>query len=139
MTLARIRSIVGEDAVGCPKLNDSYRMDAFQLESFRTRSESFHKITPASTRLAMRRLRSQDSTEVSLSQGTPCRFFFHNTLYIVEHAYGPWLKSGDWWNSLAWSIEHWDIVASSKQNERLYCSLVHHRDLNRWLISSTYD
>ena len=139
MTLARIRSIVGEDAVGRPLLHDSHRIDAFQLDCFQVSHERFDEITPAPAKLGVRQVRPHEFIEVGLSHRTPYRFTFRNISYIVEHAYGPWLKSGDWWNSLTWSVEQWDIAASSKTGARLYCSLVHHPDLNRWLISSLYD
>jgi protein ImuB len=139
VTLARIRSIVGEDSVGCAQILDSQRIDAFQMNAFQVSSESCHKASPPSVRLAMRQLRPPDLIEVKLLDNAPDIFSFRNTKYIVEHAYGPWRKSGDWWNSLQWNMEQWDVIASNMEGSRVCCSIIHHRDGNHWLMAALYD
>ena len=139
VTMARIRAIVGEDGVGCPCLQDSYRTDAFQIDDFHALPEICREICPAPHRLCMRQLRPPDPIEVTLSQHIPARFLFRNISYRIDHAFGPWTKSGDWWTSFQWNMDQWDIVASSMGGSRLYCCLTHHHDGNRWLMSALYD
>jgi protein ImuB len=66
-------------------------------------------------------------------------FVFRDRRYTVDRAYGPWLTSGEWWNSTLWECEQWDLMARAKDGAPLYCSLV--RDLLReqWQMVGLYD
>jgi len=139
VTIARIRSIVGANNVGCVQLLDTHKPDAFRIETLNPSPEARKRVSHLPLGLARRQLRPPDRIDVSLTHNTPDRFFFQNSRYVVEHAYGPWLKSGDWWNPLQWSIEQWDVVAQSHDSSRLFCSLLHQREPNRWLMSALYD
>jgi protein ImuB len=59
--------------------------------------------------------------------------------YTVEHAYGPWLAEGDWWNQTLWGWEQWDLVARAEDGSLLSCCLM--RDLlhDQWQMAALYD
>jgi protein ImuB len=59
---------------------------------------------------------------VTSRDARPRVFTFRNKRYAVEHAYGPWLGSGDWWNATQWVMEQWDIIARSQDGAALLLS-----------------
>ena len=143
VTLARIRSIVGEGNVGQAVLNDSHRPDSFRVEPFTVREATANEPRLPSGRVALRQVRPPESVTVTLSSQQPNTVIFRNRKYIVEHAYGPWSSSGDWWNPTLWSQEQWDLVARAKDASSsatwLCCCLT--RDLveERWQLDALYD
>jgi protein ImuB len=143
VTLARIRSIVGEGYVGQAVLNDSHRPDSFHVEPFTVPETVAGEPRPLSGRVALRQIRPPESVTVTLDSQQPDSLIFRNRKYIVEHAYGPWSSSGDWWNPTLWSLEQWDLVARTKDASIpatwLCCCLT--RDLveNRWQLDAIYD
>ena len=66
-------------------------------------------------------------------------FYFRGARYDAERVYGPWLKSGDWWNPAVWGTEQWDVVARSGDGVLLYCCLVRDLRQNRWQMTGFYD
>jgi protein ImuB len=139
VTLARIRAIVGEDNVGRPILKDSHRPDAFRIEPFTVSSKPTSSITPSRSTAAMRQLRPAESVSVTLSGQKPVAFFFREKRYRVEHAYGPWQASGDWWNPTLWGHEQWDLIARSHEDSLLCCCLAHDLTQNLWQMVALYD
>jgi protein ImuB len=142
LTLARIRSIVGDDCVGSAVLNDTHRPDSFRMESFHVpsgSSASAKKNTAShAQRMAMRQLRPAESVPVTLQGGKPKTFTFRDKRYQVEQAYGPWSSSGDWWKPELWAVEQWDLVARG-DNCWICCCLVHDLSMNGWRIEALYD
>jgi protein ImuB len=69
----------------------------------------------------------------------PDSFSFRGLWYAVEHAYGPWIVSGDWWNPTLWSNEQWDLVARADDGAMLCCCLVLDRASNAWQMVALYD
>ena len=139
VTLARIRALVGEENVGRAVLLDTHAPEAFRIEAFRvTEGED---VTTASTELraTARQLRPAESVTVTLEAEQPVRFHFRGQNFNVDHAYGPWLTGGDWWQPTLWGQEQWDIVARSGDNSLLCCCLV--RDLidGGWQMAALYD
>lgn len=49
---------------------------------------------------------------ITLRDRQPASFVFRGCRYEVEHAYGPWLTEGDWWNHQTWALEQWDLMVS---------------------------
>lgn len=139
VTLARIRAIVGEDCVGSPVLSDTHRPDAFQIKPFTVPSSS--PKTPAPTRpiAAMRQLRPPEDVAVTLREKRPAAFFFRETRYDIERAYGPWIVSGEWWNQTHWGLEQWDLIARSHDGAPLCCCLIRDRNQNLWQMAVLYD
>jgi protein ImuB len=111
VTLARIRAIVGDDCVGSPVLRDAHKPDSFRVEPFKVPSGASSAHTAAGPPAAMRQLRPPEDVSVTLRGRQPASFVFRDCRYEVEHAYGPWLADGDWWQSDSWELEQWDLVA----------------------------
>lgn len=139
VTLARIRAIVGEDCVGRAVLKDTHQPDGFRLEPFIVSSGAVSEVASCQPRAAMRQLRPVESVTVTWRGERPSAFFFRKNRYAVEHAYGPWLVSGDWWNLAHWNFEQWDLVARSHDDTLLCCCLVHDQKQNCWQMVAFYD
>jgi protein ImuB len=139
VTLARIRSIVGEGGVGQAVLKDTHRPDSFSIEPFVVPAASATEPQPQTRRVALRQIRPPESVTVTLHNQQPNTFTFREKRYTVENAYGPWSSSGDWWNPTLWSVEQWDLVAKSHDATWLCCCLT--RDLmhNTWQLVALYD
>jgi protein ImuB len=142
VTLARIRSIVGEDRVGRPVLEDTHRPDAFRIAPFVIPQASPIRAPCGRSRSAGRRLRPPELVPVTLRQRRPITFVFRNERYLVERTYGPWFSSGNWWGAELWSIEKWDLIArcgNTTRNTTLCCCLARHPMKEDWRIEALYD
>lgn len=96
MTLAKIRSIVGDEYVGSPILKDTHRNDAFRIESITILVAGTPAPGITRTSTVLRQFRPPESVAVSLYGQNPSAFFFRQERYEVEHAYGRghWAESG---------------------------------------------
>ncbi len=144
VTLARIRSFVGEQRIGRAVLEDTHRPDAFRMEPFAIPSTT--AVTPipqAQARSARRRLRPPEPVTVTLHQRRPTSFVFRNQRYTVERAWGPWYFSGNWWGVECWSIEKWDLVARADSGSTLSCSIARNpmrpAATHDWCLEELYD
>jgi protein ImuB len=138
VTLARIRAIVGEDCVGRAVLKDAHQPDAFHMEPFTVPSGPPKEPAHRQHHTAMRQIRPAESISVILRGQRPESFFFREKRYAVEQAYGPWLMSGDWWNSTPWSLQQWDVIARSYDGSLLCCCL-HDLTQSGWQMVALYD
>jgi protein ImuB len=139
VTMARIRSIVGDENVGRPVLKDTYRPGAFSIEPFTIPSGSSSATLASQSRTAMRKLRPADPVPVTIQGQIPKAFVFRQKRHVVERAYGPWLTSGDWWQSSLWGFEQWDLVARAQDSTPLCCCLMRDRIENCWQMAAIYD
>jgi protein ImuB len=139
VTLARIRSIVGEGCVGQAVLKDTHRPDAFRIEPFVVPSTTASDRRVGTKRLAMRQLRPPEIVMVKVQDRQPDSFVFREKRYTVERAYGPWSSAGDWWNPTLWSLEQWDLVARAHDSGSLCCCLTRDLTHDRWQIEALYD
>jgi protein ImuB len=142
VTLARIRSIVGEDNVGQAVLQDTHRPDAFRVEPFVVPASAASDRQPETQRVALRQLRPAELVTVTVREQQPQSFVFREKRYTVEHTYGPWSSAGDWWKPTLWSIEQWDLVARSQEDGGaawLCCCLSRDLAQERWLLEALYD
>lgn len=141
VTLARIRSIVGEACVGSPVLTDAHRPDAFQMKPFAVPAGPVAALAPnwPTAMGAMRRLRPAESVAVTLRNRRPVVFFFRQARYDVERAYGPWLAGGEWWSKTRWELQQWDLVASAAGGNLLCCCLTHDLIRDAWQMAALYD
>ncbi len=144
VTLARIRSFVGEQRVGRAVLEDTHHPDAFRIEPFTI--PTTHTAVPApqaQARSARRRLRPPEPVTVTLHQRRPTSFVFRNQRYTVERAWGPWYFSGNWWGVECWSMEKWDLVAHASDNATICCSIARNpmrpAATEDWCIEELYD
>lgn len=139
VTLARIRAIVGEDAVGRAVLKDTHKGDSFLMAPFTLPSTPPAKIASTLPCTAMRQLRPAENVQVAWREQRPEAFTFREKQYDVEHAYGPWLTGGDWWNPTLWNLEQWDLVARTQDATLLCCCLVRDLNQNCWQMVALYD
>jgi protein ImuB len=139
VTIALIRTIVGEDCVGRPALLDSHQPDRFLVEPFRVPTGPCIQDASGQTQTAIRQLRPAEAATVILHQQKPQAFFFRQKRYVVECVYGPWLSGGDWWTSSLWGFEQWDIVARSEDGAALFGRLVRDLMRNFWRMEALYD
>jgi protein ImuB len=139
VTLARLRSIVGENNVGRAVLSDTHRPNSYQVAPFSVPSGTATGVVIGQPRAVLRQLRPAESTAVTLRERRPMAFFFREKHYAVERAYGPWLSSGEWWNPTLWSLEQWDLIARSHEGSVLYCCLAHDIARNSWQVVALYD
>lgn len=156
VTLARIAAIVGEGNVGRAVLADSHRRDAVSIDRFsvvqdRTSLVAGKRkpcasegtegtIKPVATVAARRRLRPPEPVAMHLRHEQPSYFFYENTRWQVERAYGPWQVSGDWWTEEAWAAEQWDLVARALPDRLLCCSITHVKGESKpWQMEEIYD
>ncbi len=142
VTLARIRSIVGEDNAGSPVLKDTHQPDQLSLQPFTVPDASKStKPAPASPQstTAIRQLRPPENTLVTFRNQYPHTFTFREKRYSVEHAYGPWHSAGDWWNTATWQLTQWDLIARAPDGHLLCCCLVVLPTANRHQITAIYD
>jgi len=139
VTLARIRAIVGEDGVGRAVLKDTHRMDRFGMEPFTVPAGTGSGTISTPERVALRQLRPAESLTVMFQENRPSAFFFREKRYDVEHSYGPWLTSGEWWGSTTWQLQQWDLVARSQDRSLLCCRVVYDRLQGRWQMVALYD
>ncbi len=143
VTLARIRALVGDDCVGSPVLRDTNQPDGFRVEPFKVTSAHSSSSAIASSPAAMRQLRPPERVSVALLERQPASFVFRDCRYEVEHAYGPWLAEGDWWNRQTWALEQWDLIARSSapsgESTMLCCCLVRDLKEKSWHVVRLYD
>ena len=109
------------------------------MEPFTVPSGSPLVIPAIQPRSAMRKLRPADPVPVTVQGQHPKAFYFRQKHYKVEHAYGPWLISGDWWQSSRWGFDQWDLVARAQDSTLLCCCLVRDRIENCWQMMGLYD
>jgi protein ImuB len=150
VTLARIRSLVGDNRVGRAALEDTHRPDSFRMEPFtipETQTAATTAVLPVpqnQAHAARRRLRPPEAIAVTLRERRPVAFVFRNQRYTVERAWGPWFFSGNWWGIECWSIEKWDLVAhSDRDGGMISCAIARNplrpATLNDWRIEELYD
>jgi protein ImuB len=139
VTLARIRSIVGEGCAGHAVLKDTHQPDAFRVEPFVVPFSSASDRKAGTQRVAMRQLRPPEVVTVTVRDRQPDSFVFREKRYTVERAYGPWSSGGDWWKPTLWSLEQWDLVARAHDASWLCCCLTRDLTQERWQVEALYD
>jgi len=139
VTLAQLKALLGENNVGHAALLDSHAPEGFRLEPFSVQPHSFFHDTAQQQRTAARQLRPAEITFVHLDEARHGHFLFREQRFAVEHAYGPWIAGGEWWNEGLWNTEQWDVVARAQNGVLLCCCLT--RDLlrNQWQVTTLYD
>jgi protein ImuB len=139
VTLARIRALVGDDCVGSPVLRDTNQPDGVRVEPFKVPVTHSSSSSTVSSSAAMRQLRPPERVSITLRGRQPASFVFRDCKYEVEHAYGPWLAEGDWWNRQTWALEQWDLIGRSSDGAMLCCCLVRDLKEQSWQVVTLYD
>jgi protein ImuB len=138
VTLARIAALVGEGNVGQAVLRDTHTPEGFHMEAFQINSATSESLSPQS-HVCLRQLRPPQPISVLLESGCPRSFFFRNQRHVVERAYGPWLKGGEWWNETIWGQEQWDLIARTQDNTLLFCCVIRDLMKDQWQMVALYD
>jgi protein ImuB len=139
VTLARIRALVGENGVGRAVLKDTHQPDEFGMEPFTVPTGPEVAVAQTLERAAMRQLRPAEPLTVLIQESRPSTFYFREKRYAVEHAYGPWLASGEWWGAMTWQVQKWDLVARSQDGASLCCHIAYERKSGCWQMVGLYD
>ena len=136
LTLARVAAIVGAENIGSPEMLDTHRPDAFRMVRFETRHQT---ATSASQQhdepfLSLRLFRPPLPAKVTAPSGKPERIVANGVTGKVACYGGPWRSSGDWWNSMSWTRDEWDVELDNGTLYRIY------REMNGdWYIDGNYD
>ncbi len=110
-TLSRVTAIVGNDCLGTPSLEDTYRPDAVKLTAPLSTVPAVDQppVWPP-LGLPLRRFRPPLRTQVELTRdGCPAFISAAQINSPVAATRGPWQTSGDWWKPETWAREEWDI------------------------------
>lgn len=105
LTVARLRSLVGEGQVGTPELRNTHRPDSFVMHGFAPRAgmsavaESPVVDGGVSVRLCLRRFRPPRVAQVIVVNRQPVRIASLSVSGRVVIAKGPWRTSGEWWRA----------------------------------------
>jgi protein ImuB len=153
--MARLRALVGEDRCGSPVILDTWRPDAFEINSFAptsvqrpASSSQLSTLGTPGTRgtldtpgtLILRRFRPPVAVRVTVERGRPIRVAIDRRGMPgghVERAAGPWRTSGAWWDApaSAWDRDEWDAALSDGS----VCRLFHDRLSDRWFLDGILD
>ena len=121
LTLARIKSIVGQDRVARPTLPDTHAPGGPVSP------------VPNGPRQAFRYFRPPLAAHVTVAETRPAFVTAGPIRGKVIDLAGPWRTSGDWWTIDQWSRDEWDIALSDGALYRLYCSPA------GWYLEGAYD
>jgi protein ImuB len=139
VALAQLKVMLGEDNVGRATLLDSHTPDNFRLEPFSVPSDAPTPHDVHQKRTAMRQLRPPEITSVQLISSRPVEFFFREQRFAVDHAYGPWIMAGEWWNEMLWRMEQWDVIARAHNDTVICCCIARDLLLHQWQVIALYD
>src|ERR1039457_2402388 len=130
LTLARLRSLVGEANVGSPALVDTHRPGAFQMLARPLAPSPARPLAPS---LPLRAIRPPRAARVQMASGQPVHVQAEGVRGHVVSSAGPWRTSGDWWTSDPWARDEWDIALSDGAIYRIYS------EQGRWFVEGSYD
>jgi len=132
LTLARLKSLVGDENVGSPALLDTHRPGAFQmLERPRPLAPSPNR--PLAPSASLRAMRPPRPARVQMASGQPVHVQAERVRGHVVSSAGPWRTSGDWWTIDPWARDEWDVALSDGALYRIYC------EQGRWFVEGSYD
>lgn len=136
LLLARLRSIVGEDNVGSPQLQNSHEDNAFTMAPFRPSLHTDKAVKSIPSRIAVRMFRPPQPVRVTCWGDQPRAMFWQGSRMAIASAAGPWQSSGSWWDGQAWDHELWDVVTTEPmQALRLRQEL----GSKAWFVVGLYD
>ncbi len=138
VTVARIAALVGRENIGSPRLLDTHRPDAFAMGPIEVGGvvpqDRGAEETRLAARLAVRLFRPPLRAEVRLDGGEPGQVTAACIAGAVVGCAGPWRASGDWWNTLAWAREEWDVAIEDCGVYRIY-----QQPDRGWFVDGVYD
>jgi protein ImuB len=132
-TLARLNALVGNDRVGTPVLEDTHRPDAFHIEPFKWELPAGDRDESPLPRIALRRFRRASAAVMLVDNNEPAHVRSADVDGQVVAAAGPFLSSGEWWDSQTWRRSEWDVQLENGTVCRC------HTDGREWRIDGIYD
>lgn len=118
-TLNQIEAIVGHTNAGRIKRLPSRALDAFEVVAYleaariiRTAKHQSHPVEQLTLGLPLRRIRPAHHVEVIFANERPCRLHARSKDHQIIRTTGPWLVSGDWWDTSVWQREIWEVETS---------------------------
>jgi protein ImuB len=141
--LARLSALMGQDRLGCPRVEDSYRPGAFAMMPFATdwknpipgKRSTAGDQRPTTT--SLRRCRRPVPARVSVTEGKPVfvttdrRGFSGGRVLTCS---GPWRTSGEWWRG-GWDRDEWDVALG----DGMVCRIFRDRTTDGWFIDAIVD
>ena len=132
-TLARLTALLGNDRVGTPIMEDTYRPDTFRLEPFRWELVVSPPPALSLRGAALRRFRPNRSVSVFLEDGEPVHLRNVELNSRVAEKAGPYLASGNWWDEKEWARHEWDVELENGTLCRF------HSNGQTWELDGIYD
>ncbi len=130
LTLARLKSLVGDENVGSPALVDTHRPGAFQMLDRPLAPSPAHPLTSSAS---LRALRPARPARVQMASGQPVHVQAEGVRGHVISSAGPWRTSGDWWTTDPWARDEWDVALNDGALYRIYC------EQGCWFVEGSYD
>lgn len=130
-TLARLHALLGNDRVGTPVIEDTFRPDAFHLETPRF-DETLASTASVPPGPPLQRYRPPLPADVQVLKGRPAHVFSEKAFGEVVDCRGPWLGSGEWWTESAWERSEWDVQVGGT------CYRLTQHD-GAWFLDGAYD
>jgi protein ImuB len=132
-TLACLAALLGADRVGTPVVEETFRPDAFHLESFTWQLSEASAANDPLPRLALRRFRPSIPVSVLLNENEAAHIRSAQLEGAVSAKKGPYAISGNWWDETGWSRLEWDVQLESGVLTRC------HQSENGWALDGVYD
>jgi protein ImuB len=129
LTLARIRTIVGESNVGIPELLNTHHPHPYHLITSQPQITSHQ---PPAQQQAFRYFRPPLPASIEVENNRPFRIAAHGIQGKILNAAGPWRTSGNWWTTTQWARDEWDVTLTTGLY-RVY------RENSNWFVEGTYD
>ncbi len=133
-TLARLAGLLGSERVGTPVLEQTHRPDAFRMEPFRWElAPPAPTAPPPLPASALRRFRHNPEAFVLVAENKPAHLRSVELKGRVQEQDGPYLSSGNWWDTAAWQRAEWDLALENGALCRC------HFDGEQWQLDGIYD
>jgi protein ImuB len=138
-TLARLTALCGSERVGTPQAEATHRPDAFKVtQAFEARHGGIQSDFPTAGRntglespvnpqtgmsaLQLRRFRPPRASHIEFRDGKPTLLRSEVFIGPIVATRGPFLSSGNWWDSGRWAREEWDVETSDGSLFRIFRS-----------------
>jgi protein ImuB len=144
ITLERIRGVVGTAdldgtaCVGSPRVLDTHKPDSFTVQPFSSIGEIPNSFPAIASVIALRLFRPAIETSVELNGEKPQSVWLWDRRRQVLAASGPWSSSGNWWNSLIWKREDWDVALKVPLGIGFY-RIYRDRIRRQWFVQGVFD
>ncbi len=110
-TLAQLEALLGPGRAGRARLLPSRKPESFVVGNFLDPA-SRNLLLHTQDHLPLRLLRPAPAAGVFFSGGKPVAVQSGGAVIHVTGADGPWLLSGDWWDTDAWKREVWEVIGA---------------------------